>query len=146
MPREAPEKNPACAETYEVRVWLANQMAVWIHIEDLPWAVAFMHDQYTVGGVSAVVDEPEQLPSPSPVKSKNVRWDFNSDCWVATVETGSSVKERRLKPSQITSQEASMFLDQNVSLNSMGYEEQKRIAHEILIAWLEQQGPVQNSD
>jgi len=146
MPREAPEKNPACAETYEVRVWLANQMAVWIHVEDLPWAVAFMHDQYTMGGVSAVVDEPEQLPSPSPVKSKNVRWDFNSDCWVATVETGSSVKERRLKPSQITSQEASMLLDQNVSLKSMGYEEQKRIAHEILTAWLEQQDSVQNSD
>jgi hypothetical protein len=62
------------------------------------------------------------------------------------VETGSSVKERRLKPSQITSQEASMFLDQNVSLNSMGYEEQKRIAHEILVAWLEQQDSVQNSD
>jgi hypothetical protein len=28
----------------------------------------------------------------------------------------------------------------------MGYEEQKRIAHEILVAWLEQQDSVQNSD
>ena len=92
------------------------------------------------------MDEPEHLPSPSPVKSKNVRWDFNSDCWVATVETGSSVKERRLKPSKITLQEASMFLDQNVSLNSMGYEEQKRIAHEILTAWLQPQDSVQNND
>lgn len=142
MPREAPEKNPACAQTYEVRVWPANLNSVYICIEDLPWAVAFMHDQYSLGGVSTVVDE--EVQSASPVKSKNVRWDFNSDCWVATVETGSSSKERRIKPSQLHLQEVSPFLEPSVSLSSMGYEEKKRIAYEVLTAWLEQHDPTAN--
>jgi hypothetical protein len=135
MPEEPPEKNPACKQTHEVRIWIANPKAVWISIEDLPWAIAFMHDQYTLGGVSTVVDE--EVAPESPVKSKNIRWDFSSDCWVATVETGSSKKERRIKPSQLRLREAAAFLEPDADLNSMGYEEKKRIAYEALNVWLE---------
>ena len=135
MPEEPPEKNPACRQMREVRAWIANPKAVWLSIEDLPWAIAFTHDQYSLGGVSTVVDE--EVASASPAKSKNVRWDFKADCWVATVETGSSKKERRIKPSALRFREAAAFVEPNVDLSTMGYEEKKRIAYEALHAWLE---------
>ena len=134
-PEEPPEKNPACRQMREVRAWIANPKAVWLSIEDLPWAIAFMHDQCSLGGVSTVVDE--EVASASPVKSKNVRWDFKADCWVATVETGSSKKEWRIKPSALRFREAAAFVEPNVDLSTMGYEEKKRIAYEALHAWLE---------
>lgn len=136
MPREPQEKNPNSNQKKEISVWLTNQLSVWICIEDLPWAVQFMHDQYLLGGVSTVVED--GLPSASPAKSKNIRWDFNSGCWVATIDTGSTTKERRLKPSQLNAQEASTFVDQNVCLTAMAYEDLKQTSFLVLQAWLDQ--------
>ena len=133
LPKEPPEKNAKCEETYEVSLWLSNRQSVWIGVEHIPWAVQYMHEEYILGGVPNI----EMSPDSSPAKSNDIRWDFSSSCWLATVGTGPSAKERRLKPSSLDPAEASMVVDAGCNVGSMSYEERKSTAYHILSAWVE---------
>ena len=133
LPKEPPEKNARCEATYEVSLWLSNRQSVWIGVEHLPWAVQYMHEEYLLGGVSNI----EMSPDSSPAKSSDIRWDFSSSCWLATVGTGPNTKERRLKPSSLDPAEASMVVDAGCNVGSMSYEELKSTAYQILLAWVE---------
>lgn len=137
LPEEPPEKNSKSKETREVTLWLTNRQAVWLGVEHIPWAIRVMHEQYLLGGVCNVEPD-DDMQECSPVKSRDVRWDFNAGCWVATVKTGSTVKERRLKPSNLDQAEASLVKD-GCNLASMGYEDIKSTAFQVISTWVENQ-------
>jgi hypothetical protein len=144
MPREPPEKNPKCKAMIEICMLIQNTKSVWINVEHLPWAVAYMHEQWKLGGVDAIEDEPAE----SPVKSKVIKWDFQHDCWVASVCSESTKTEKRLKPFdaevkralQETQGNDSMVMEGESDGRHLSYDLLKTTAYTILDNWIQTQG------
>ena len=145
MPQEPPESNPNCKSTYEVCLLMQNARSVWILTKHLPWAIAYMHEQWLLGGVDAIEDESE--PVESPVKSKTIKWDFQQDCWVATVISQSTQTEKRLKPYdpevrsawRATQGKESMVMEGETEDSALGYDVMKTTAYSILENWVREQ-------
>ena len=145
FPAEPPEKNPSCKEVYEVCLLLQNSTSVWLLTDHLPWAIAYMHDQWLLGGVDAIEDEEE--PAESPLKSKTIKWDFQHDCWVATVVSDSTKTEKRLKPFdsevraawRLSQGKETMVMEVENEGSALGYDVMKTEAYKILENWVREQ-------
>ena len=145
MPQEPPELNPNCKSTYEICLLLQGARSLWLLTKHLPWAIGYMHKQWKHGGVDAIEDEPE--PDESPVKSKSIKWDFQHECWVATVISERTTTEKRLKPSDSEVRSAwranqgkeSTVMEGETEGSALGYEVMKTAAYEILENWVREQ-------
>jgi hypothetical protein len=140
MPERCPEKYPGSDTRREIRCFVKSKREIWLGIEDVPWAVQYMHDQYRLGGIP--VDASSSSSSTptcnaaddSPGESANLHWDFASSAWVATVEKDGTIKRRSLKPDEVQLDEASTVVDVS-SLQGLQYKELKNIAAQILLKW-----------
>ena len=61
MPAEAPETNPN-ADLVPIRLHVIDRRSVWIHIDDVEWAVKYLFAQHELKGVHHV-DPMDQGPS-----------------------------------------------------------------------------------
>ena len=71
MPDKCREKHPNSTGVRQVACYVEKQgcgkWAVWISVDDLPWLVRLMHDQFCLGGVSLL---PEQCNDDSQTSAK----------------------------------------------------------------------------
>ena len=140
VPERCPEKFPGDKTVRQIRCFVKSKREIWLGIEDLPWAIQYMHDQFRLGGVP-VGESPSSSSTPassaapdSPEDSAKLHWDFASDAWVATVEKEGTIKQRSLKPNEVQLAEASTVVDVSC-LKGMPYKELKDIAAKILLKW-----------
>jgi len=54
LPLEPPEVNPFCIETRTARLYVQHSSQIWLHIDDVNWAVKYMYAQYVLKGVAHV--------------------------------------------------------------------------------------------
>ena len=56
MPSKCPEEEPTCESTKTVRLLLVDHQHVWMHIEDVDWAVRYMYFQHEFAIGNSVSD------------------------------------------------------------------------------------------
>ena len=61
MPVRCPEEDPGCKDFRKVRLYVQDRKTVWLHIDDVEWAVRFLFVQSQLKGVP-VVDEDSTGP------------------------------------------------------------------------------------
>ena len=54
FPSKCPEAHPDCETTQTVTVFVESRQKIWLSIDDVPWAVEYMHEQHKLKGVIAV--------------------------------------------------------------------------------------------
>ena len=62
MPARCPEEDPGCTQVRPIRLYIENRKTIWLHIDDVEWAVRYLFVQNHLQGVPLVSDE-----SPGPV-------------------------------------------------------------------------------
>ena len=128
----------------EITLFVKSKREIWLGVEDVPWAIEYMHDQYTLGGIPAnnspcSSDAASSASSSEDVSkscdnSSTIHWDFAAAAWVATVRSGADSRQRILKPSDVRLSEASAVADVS-TLDGLAYGELKEIAGKILQKW-----------
>jgi hypothetical protein len=105
MPELCKEAHPGNQETREVDFFVKTKKQVWMDVAHLPWLVAYMHAQYTLGGVpvvdaSSAVAESDCITPPR----SRIGWDFGEGAWAVTGSPGSSEKRHpeKLDPNEIS--------------------------------------------
>ena len=59
FPSQCLEAYPNCMSTRTITVFVETRCKIWLSIEDVPWAIEYMHEQHTLKGVIAV--DPEDV-------------------------------------------------------------------------------------
>merc|ERR1712187_227081 len=62
MPARCPEEDPGSTQVRSIRLYIENRKTIWLHIDDVEWAVRYLFVQNHLQGVPLVSDE-----SPGPV-------------------------------------------------------------------------------
>ena len=57
MPVRCPEEDPKCTELREVRLYVKDRDTIFLHIDDVEWAVRFLFMQSQLKGVPLVQDD-----------------------------------------------------------------------------------------
>ena len=57
MPARSPEEDPDCTEVRQIRLYVVDRKVVWLHIDDVDWAVRYLYVQNLLKGVSLVPDD-----------------------------------------------------------------------------------------
>ena len=122
---------------------------VWISVDDLPWLVRLMRDQFVLGGVSLL---PEQCGDDSQTSAMaggsddsqtsamaegegsaaaelEISWDFVASAWVAA--------GRQLKPDEVSPGEAAALGVDEAAWRDLSYAGKKELAYKSLRHWLE---------
>lgn len=154
---QCPERYPDNRAQREINLWVKTKRQVWLGLEHLSWAVAYMHDQHVLGGIPVNPSDkfggygtsPTVVGSSSsssgadfssPEKAASVRWCFRTNAWNARVmHEGALQCERFLKVADIDITEVSAVAEGVHSLDSCTYPQLKGIAYKILENWAEQQ-------
>ena len=80
FPSTCPEKCPECTESRSVTLYVVDRTQIWLFIEDVAWAVGYMHDQNVLKGVAAVSEEdtgPVGAAPASPTHLHHPQTDFS---------------------------------------------------------------------
>ena len=59
FPTKCLEAHPDCETTQTITVFVESRQKIWLSIEDVPWAIEYMHEQHKLKGVIAV--DPEDV-------------------------------------------------------------------------------------
>ena len=54
FPLECPEANPGCKEKRVARLFVERKNRIWLHLDDVDWALKYMYAQYVLQGVPHV--------------------------------------------------------------------------------------------
>ena len=54
LPLMSPEMYPNCKHKYKARLFVEHRSQVWLHLDDVNWAVKYMYSQYVLKGVAYV--------------------------------------------------------------------------------------------
>ena len=54
MPARGPEQDPTCTDVRRVKLFIEDRKTVWLHLNDVPWAVQFLYVQNMLKGVPIV--------------------------------------------------------------------------------------------
>ena len=57
MPVKCPEEEPNCQDFRKIRLYIVDRKTIWLHIEDVEWAVRYLYAQNLVKGVPLVPDD-----------------------------------------------------------------------------------------
>ncbi len=57
MPVKCPEEDPKCKEVRKIRLYIADRKTIWLHIDDVEWAVRYLYVQNFLKGVPLVPDD-----------------------------------------------------------------------------------------
>ena len=57
MPVRCPEEDPGCTDVRQVRLYVLDRKTIWLHIDDVEWAVRFLFMQCHLKGVPLVHDD-----------------------------------------------------------------------------------------
>ena len=57
MPVRSPEEDPDCTEVRQIRLYVVDRKVVWLHIDDVEWAVRYLYVQNLLKGVPLVLDD-----------------------------------------------------------------------------------------
>ena len=53
----SPEEDPDCTEVRQIRLYVVDRKMVWLHIDDVDWAVRYLYVQNLLKGVPLVLDD-----------------------------------------------------------------------------------------
>ena len=57
MPARCPEEDPGCKEVRKVRLHIEDRKTIWLHIDDVEWAVKYLFVQHQLKGVPMIAEE-----------------------------------------------------------------------------------------
>ena len=141
MPDKCREKHPKSTGVRQVACYVEGhgKRKVWISVDDLPWLVRLMHDQFCLGGVSLLPEqcsdvEDSQTPAMaggegSAAAELDISWDFVASAWVAA--------GRQLKPDEVPPREAAALGVDEAAWRDLSYAGKKELAYKYLRHWLE---------
>ena len=69
MPQRCPEEDPDCKEFRRIRLWIVDRQQLWLHMDDVEWAVRYLFVQNLLKGVPLVSDD---SIGPDPRARRNV--------------------------------------------------------------------------
>ena len=64
MPVRCPEEDPDCTEVRQIRLYVVDRITLWLHIDDVEWAVRYLYVQNLLKGVPLVLDDSIGLSDP----------------------------------------------------------------------------------
>ena len=145
MPDQCREMYPTSTGVRQVACYVENPgkrngrsaSKVWISVDDLPWLVRLMHDQFCLGGVPLL---PEQCSDDSQTLAMaggeesaaaelEISWDFVASAWVAA--------GRQLKLDEVSPREAAALGVDEAAWRDLSYAGKKELAYKSLRHWLE---------
>ena len=56
MPKRCPEEDPGCTDMERIWIYMQDKRSIWIHSDNLQWAVSYLRCQYWLKGVPMVAD------------------------------------------------------------------------------------------
>ena len=150
MPAQCPEKYPDSTATVTIKLYVKDRRTIYIDKDSVPWAVQYLHDQWTMGGIPAVVQTPQPMaPAPPAVAgiahdsippttpTRTISWIFCDNAWQLNDRSDTKTVKRQLRPDEVTFDEASTVVDISgpSALNAMTYEANKSVAYDIMARW-----------
>ena len=57
FPSKCPEMHPECTDTRSITLYVKDRAQIWLDLDDVGWAVDYMHDQNVLKGVASVLPE-----------------------------------------------------------------------------------------
>ena len=88
MPQFEPTSHPGRTETRAVCMFAARTNSIWICVDDIPWAIRWIHDELQCGGVPMLDDDPlADLETNCECPNVHIRWDFQG-AWEAIILAG----------------------------------------------------------
>lgn len=151
MPAVAPELDEDEGAVRTVNVWLRwGRKELWLDARDVPWAIQFMHDQKSMGGVPRIKrtsddSQPdaaeENLGIPGPAASpKKVEWDWRSSAWKVSVDKNGELLERLVKPRKLDLAEVKTFgLGEAEDLTKAPYDRLRELAEVLCHRWADRE-------
>lgn len=152
MPERCAEAYPEEAESRVRQVRLYCQPGrkyknLWLHSDDLPWALEYMQAQHSLQGVprikraraapvgeDAVVSSSVEERFTSPSK---ISWVFQTSSWEATALSPVGPRKRVLKPESLQLWEAQLVDEQVQLLEALERSRLKNLAYGVLEKWSE---------
>jgi len=148
MPDKCREKYPKSTGVRQVVCYVEDSTRrgarkVWMSVDDVPWLVRLLHDQFCLGGVSLLPEQcggdDAQTPAmaggeESAAAELAISWDFAASAWVAA--------GRQLKPEEVWTQLRGALLQVRPGVDAaaweaLSYAEKKELAYKSLRHWLE---------
>ena len=56
MPVRCPEEDPHCTDVRQIRLYVVDRSMVWLHMDDVEWAMRYLYVQNLLKGVPLVPD------------------------------------------------------------------------------------------
>ena len=152
MPAKSPEKYPDNTATVTIKLYVKDRRTIYIDKDSVPWAVQYLHDQWTIGGVPVVIQTPQPTASDPPAvaglahdsippttPTRTISWNFHDNAWQLNDSSQTKTAHRQLKPDDVTFDEASTVVDisEPYALKAMTYEDRKRVAYKVLESQLD---------
>ena len=69
VPKRCPEEDPDCTEKERIRLYIQDKRSIWLHADNLQWAVSYLQCQHWLKGVPLVAGcdpGPGAGPDPAP--------------------------------------------------------------------------------
>ena len=54
LPARSPEEDPNCTDVRKLKLFIEDRKKVWLHLDDVPWAVRYLYGQNMLKGVPLV--------------------------------------------------------------------------------------------
>jgi hypothetical protein len=138
MPAQCKEMHPDCDGTRKVTCYVKDSRHVYMSVDDVPWLVRYVHEQYVLGGIplvehprSRVKEDDASAPAfAGQGGAAPISWDFTTDAWVA--------RGRRLKAVDFSAGEAEGLGVDKAAWLLFGYPQKKAFAYKCMQHWLGQ--------
>lgn len=150
MPARCAEAYPEEAESHvrQVRVRVPAGKAwrnIWLHSDDLPWALGYMHAQHKLQGVPQL-KQPRVAPvgggavgsssvEEKPTSPTQITWAFRESSWEATAMSPLGPRKRVLHPESLQLWEAQLVDERVQQLEALERGRLKTLAYSVLEKW-----------
>ena len=75
MPERCPEEDDTGTQVRRVRLFIVDRQQIWLHMDDVEWAVKYLYVQNHLKGVP-LVDDDSTGPGPDPRQRKKFRLEL----------------------------------------------------------------------
>ncbi len=147
MPAKCKEMHPSCDDTRKVTCYVKDCRQVWMSVEDVPWLVRYVHEQFLLGGVPLVEEDGASAPALAGQEGDGstnaaapalagqggaapISWDFAASAWVAY--------GRQLKAVEFSAEEAERLGVCEAAWRLFTYPQKKGFAYKCMQHWLGQ--------